>query len=210
MTAPHNKSLNSYKSLYIDQFFKVANSSTQIPPTHGSNVSEDHYVKVEIYTDGSCKGNGKKHAQSAFAFQIYVNDILEHQHAAAIEGTTTAVTTTGATVVTKKTNQRAELLAILEALRFVRKNFSGIICDPNNFVTVYSDSEYSIKCITEWCKNWDESDWAKKKNTDILRDILAIYSNLNISFKHVRAHTAATDKHSLRNALVDKLAQSKI
>lgn len=201
MTAPHNKNLNSYKSLYIDQFFTVANSNTQIPPTHGSYVSEDHYVKVEIYTDGSCKGNGKKHAQSAFAFQIYVNDILEHQHAAAIEATTAP---------TKKTNQRAELLAILEALRFVRKNLSGIISDPNNFVTVYSDSEYSIKCITEWCKNWDESDWAKKKNTDILRDILAIYSNLNISFKHVRAHTAATDKHSLRNALVDKLAQSKI
>jgi ribonuclease HI len=217
----HNNQTNAkgnvrYKSRLITQFFSVtkesgasSESSTHLPssstdvsdyfttPSATSPDGEQEIQKVEIYTDGSCLENGKKNAKSAYAYVIYVNDVLYHQETKVIQES-------------KNTNQRAELYAILESFHYVKQHIPHIVLNPNNFFTVYSDSEYSIKCITEWCKNWDADDWAKKKNTDILRKLLQVYREFNVTFKHVRAHTSATDKHSLRNAHVDGLARGSL
>jgi ribonuclease HI len=207
-----------YKSRLITQFFSVTKEghhntsntetitlppSTDVsnyfatPPSTLPQSDEDNIQKVEIYTDGSCLENGKKNAKSSFAYAIYVNDVLYHQETKVIQES-------------KNTNQRAELYAILESFIYVKQQIPQIVLNPNNFFTVYSDSEYSIKCITEWCKNWDADDWAKKKNTDILRKLLQVYREFNVTFKHVRAHTSATDKHSLRNSHVDNLARGAL
>lgn len=105
------------------------------------------------------------------------------------------------------TNQRAELYAIYVALIKIIKHTTF------NLITVYTDSEYSIKCLTEWCSKWSTNDWKtsqnkKVKNTDILKPLCSIvkkYKN-NIKFVHVRSHTGKNDYASKCNAIVDKLA----
>ncbi|KAK4947395.1 hypothetical protein LTR10_013763 [Elasticomyces elasticus] len=68
---------------------------------------------------------------------------------------------------TKQTNQRAELTAILRALN---------IAPLHRDVTIYTDSKYSIDCVTNWYKNWQKNNWTNAKgkpveNKDLVVDI---------------------------------------
>jgi ribonuclease HI len=68
---------------------------------------------------------------------------------------------------TRQTNQRAELTAIVRALD---------IAPLNRDVTIYTDSRYSIDCVTDWYKTWVRNKWmtAKNKpveNKDLVMDI---------------------------------------
>ena len=105
------------------------------------------------------------------------------------------------------TNQRAELYAIYKALNKICRYYTF------NKIKIYSDSEYSIKSLTIWIKNWKKNNWktSNKKpvmNVDIITKIDKILGKHigKISFTHVRAHTGKTDEHSLGNAKADKLA----
>jgi len=67
----------------------------------------------------------------------------------------------------KQTNQRAELTAILRALN---------IAPLHRDVTIYTDSKYSIDCVTNWYKNWQKNKWTNSKgkpveNKDLVVDI---------------------------------------
>lgn len=154
---------------------------------------------IDIYTDGSCFNNGstKKSAppRAGWAFDVYRDDVLVHTHAGVLpnaHGT--------------PTNQKAELHAILAALEWCVAHGIG----AETMVRLYSDSEYSIKCVTEWAPKWSESDWKIKKNTELIRSVMRLMPRVNVSFKHVRAHNEqATDKHSRRNCLVDARAREQ-
>jgi ribonuclease HI len=105
------------------------------------------------------------------------------------------------------TNQRAELHAIYKGIRTVTKNMEFDI------LNVYTDSEYSIKSLTVWIKNWKKNGWkgSNKKpvaNQDIIKKIDE-YLEKNkgkIFFHHVRSHTGKKDYYSLGNEKADKLA----
>ncbi|KAH0828478.1 hypothetical protein AYO21_00388 [Fonsecaea monophora] len=67
----------------------------------------------------------------------------------------------------KQTNQRAELTAILRALD---------IAPRHREVTIYTDSKYSIDCVTNWYRNWKKNGWVNAKgkpveNKDLVMDI---------------------------------------
>lgn len=67
----------------------------------------------------------------------------------------------------KQTNQRAELTAVLRALD---------IAPRHREVTIYTDSKYSIDCVTNWYKNWEKNGWVNAKgkpveNRDLVQDI---------------------------------------
>ena len=67
----------------------------------------------------------------------------------------------------KQTNQRAELTAILRALD---------IAPRHREVTIYTDSKYSIDCVTNWYRNWKKNGWMNSKgkpveNKDLVADI---------------------------------------
>ena len=69
----------------------------------------------------------------------------------------------------KQTNQRAELTAIQRALD---------IAPRHRDVTIYTDSKYSIDCVTNWYRNWVKNGWTNSKgkpveNKDIVQDIRA-------------------------------------
>jgi len=105
------------------------------------------------------------------------------------------------------TSPRAELYAILRALTKITKN---LVFDT---VTVYTDSEYSIKSLTLWLNGWIQKGWKTAnnkpvKNVDLIKPIanlMELHQN-KIKFVHVRSHTGKTDPLSLGNARADELA----
>ena len=109
----------------------------------------------------------------------------------------------------KQTNQRAELYAILKSLKLINNNIY-------NNIIIYTDSQYSINCITKWIKNWIKNGWKDKnnkpiKNKDLIEPIYNICKiKQNIQFKHILAHTNLQDCHSLGNNKADILARHAI
>jgi len=111
---------------------------------------------------------------------------------------------------TKKplTNQRAELYAIYKAIKIVTK------FDKNLDIKIFTDSEYSIKSLTVWIKNWKKNNWISSTgkpvlNLDIIQKIEKLMEEHNgkINFQHVRAHTGKNDFESIHNDITDKLAK---
>lgn len=146
---------------------------------------------IIIFTDGSCIGNGGINAKAGIGIYYPNNEfpnISEPFKQFPI------------------TNQRAELHAIYTALSHVTK----YRC---NKITLYSDSLYSIKCVTEWIKKWKNNNWKTTgnkpvKNLDIIQKIdkiIEAHPN-KIIFKHVRSHTKKQDFESICNSKADQLA----
>lgn len=103
----------------------------------------------------------------------------------------------------RQTNQRAELTAILRALE---------ISPRHRNVTIFTDSKYSIDCVTVWYINWRRNNWltsAKKpvENKDIIENILSKIEERNAFgvktlFEWVKGHA-----NHPGNVEADKLAQ---
>lgn len=103
------------------------------------------------------------------------------------------------------TNQRAELYAIYVALILIKKNLEY------DKVIIYTDSDYSIKTLTKWAKQWEKNDWKTAnnepaKNLDIIKPLMSIIKKMSVEFTHVHSHTGKRDELSLGNAIADKLA----
>jgi len=107
------------------------------------------------------------------------------------------------------TNNRAELYSILKSIIL-----SNIINDKRKDnkikeINIYSDSEYSVKSINIWYKNWIKTN-KKYENKDIIDEIIdhKNHAPFKVNLIHVRAHTGNKDKHSINNDIVDKLAKN--
>ena len=97
----------------------------------------------------------------------------------------------------KSTNNRAELLAILNV----------IIDQPDSKLDIYSDSLYSIMAITTWSAKWKRNGWKTSKNLpvenrDLIERIVDLVSSRSILFHHVKAHNG-----DYFNEMVDKMAR---
>ena len=142
-----------------------------------------------VYTDGACKHNGSDKARAGIGIYFNKNNKIK------IPSVSERLMTV------KQTNNVAELTAILRALE---------LCDSHNIsdkILIYTDSDYSMKCITIWYPQWKKEDKLKdRKNIDILIKIDKLYEKLDVKFKHIRSHTGLTDIHSRGNDMADKLA----
>lgn len=106
------------------------------------------------------------------------------------------------------TNQRAELYAIYKAIKAVQKKSLDF---P---IKIYTDSEYSIKSLTIWIKDWKKKNWKSSTGKDVMNqdlikkiDTIMLKHIGKIEFQHVRAHTGKKDFESINNDIVDKLAK---
>ena len=77
------------------------------------------------------------------------------------------------------TNNRMELLGVIEGLRALK--------EPCN-VVIISDSSYVIRGINEWLVNWVKRDFAKVKNPDLWLAYLEVSKNHRIKGVWVRGH----------------------
>ena len=109
------------------------------------------------------------------------------------------------------TNNRAELYAILKAIILcnkVNEKIKSLKMKKIKKITIYTDSEYSVKTLTIWYKNWILNG-KKYLNNDIIDLIIEIMGKVDFKVKltHVRAHTGKKDKHSVANDKADELAK---
>ena len=123
---------------------------------------------IQIYTDGACKGNPGPGGWGA----LLISGGTEKELFGGEDGTT---------------NNRMELTAVIEAL--------GALKRPCR-VTLYLDSEYVRKGITEWIAGWKARGWrtaAKQpvKNVDLWQrlDVLVADAGHSIDWRWVKGHS---------------------
>ncbi|MBN2815226.1 MAG: ribonuclease HI [Campylobacterales bacterium] len=91
------------------------------------------------------------------------------------------------------TNNRMELLAVIEGLRVLKEP-----CD----VEIISDSSYVVKGINEWLRGWIQKEFKKVKNPDLWQEYIEVSKPHKITAVWVRGH----DGHE-ENERCDKLAR---
>lgn len=136
---------------------------------------------IEIYTDGACIGNPGPGGWGA----IIIHDNNEEQ-------------LSGKNIST--TNNRMELQAVIEALQKINEK---------SIITIYTDSQYVQKGITEWVHNWKKKLWKTAsnkpvKNSDLWKLLDKLNDKHNISWQWVKAHAG-----NFNNERVDRLARQE-
>ena len=152
-----------------------------------------------VYTDGGCTNNGKKNARCSIGIH-FPKIYFPLEHFPNIKDISNLLK------VNKSSNNVAELTAIYECLKILKEN--NIKSDIN----IYSDSQYSMNCITKWYPNWVKKGIVKtKKNHELLTEIYNLYKEFNkTSFIYIKAHTGLNDEHSMGNSVADELASNAL
>ncbi len=77
------------------------------------------------------------------------------------------------------------------------------LVDLDQPLCIRSDSEYLVKGMNEWMKNWTIEKWQKVENRDLFHrlDILRNKRTAPTVFKHVKAHSG-----DIGNDMADMLA----
>ena len=145
--------------------------------------------RVEIWTDGACKGNPGAGGWGAL--------LKYNQHEKSLCG--------GEWMTT---NNRMELLAVIEALKALKKP-----CD----IVLHTDSQYVQKGMTEWLSSWKARGWrtaAKQpvKNADLWQQLDALTAQHAIDWRWVRGHDGDPGNEradDLANLGVEQLLNSR-
>jgi ribonuclease HI len=122
--------------------------------------------QIKIYTDGACKGNPGVGGWGAL--------LVAGQREKELFGGEK-----------ETTNNRMELMAVIQAL--------GALKRPCQ-ITLYTDSQYVLKGITEWIDGWKAKGWktaskAPVKNVDLWQALDAARTTHQIEWCWVRGHT---------------------
>ena len=138
--------------------------------------------RIEIYTDGACRGNP---GPGGWAATLSLGE-----HFRELSGAEAATT-----------NNRMELTAVIEALSALKRE---------SRVRVFTDSEYVRRGITEWLKAWKARDWRtadKKpvKNRDLWERLDTLAARHDIEWHWVKGHSGVPG-----NERVDRLANAAL
>ena len=122
--------------------------------------------KVNIYTDGACRGNPGKGGWGA----VLVYGTIERE-------------LSGGEPLT--TNNRMELSAVIAALSALKEP-----CE----VTLTTDSQYVVNAIEKgWLENWKKNNWRKSDrgevlNVDLWKELLKLLDTHKVGFVWVKGH----------------------
>ena len=152
--------------------------------------NNEKIIPLEFYTDGSLKKMGQRSTFGGWAFYA-LRDGVDFYHDSGNEPMTT--------------NQRMELKAILEALKYAQT-----IRQKGEKVIIYSDSAYAVNCyLQEWYTKWVINGWqnANKQpvaNQDLWKQIIPFFDNFWYELRKVNGHTGI-----YWNEICDTLAQKE-
>lgn len=146
---------------------------------------------LHVYTDGSALGNP---GPGGWAYIITDHKgNVQHTHAGSENHTT---------------NNRMEITAVAYALHSLE--YLSICDDEVSPIVLYCDSEYVVKAITEWRKDWEAKGWKTSKrkpirNLDLLKPVFDAVDRMpQVSFQWVRGHAG-----NPLNETVDTLARAE-
>ena len=119
-------------------------------------------MKINLYTDGSAKGNPGKGG--------YGIVLIAGKHYKEISQG-----------FRYTTNNRMELLAVIVGLEHLKSIKSDVV--------VFSDSKYVVDSVEKkWIFQWQKKGFKGKKNADLWKRFLLIYHKHNVSFQWVKGH----------------------
>lgn len=138
--------------------------------------------KVEIFTDGACKGNP---GPGGWGVVLRYGQVEKTLYGGELD----------------TTNNRMELLAAISGLKALKEPCHVILT---------TDSEYVRKGITEWIENWKKNGWrtaAKSpvKNADLWQELDQEQSQHQMEWHWVKGHAGHRE-----NELADQLANQGI
>ena len=138
---------------------------------------------IILYTDGACSGNPGAGGYAA---------ILQYKTAERVISGGEEETT----------NNRMELLAVIEGLKALKESCS---------VKVYSDSAYVVNAFEQgWLKGWINNAWRTAdnkpvKNLELWQQLVELCGKHLVTFNKVKGHS--TDE---RNNRCDRIARDEI
>ena len=151
--------------------------------------------KIEIYTDGSSRGNPGRGGYGVVLIWGKIQKELSKGYRLT-------------------TNNRMELMAVIAALEALKKTDLDLI--------IYSDSSYVVKAVMEgWLNKWIKTNFkGGKKNSDLWMRYFELSKKHHIHFKWVKGHAenpmnnrcdelateAADGKHLLVDEGYEKIA----
>ncbi|MBN2794830.1 MAG: ribonuclease HI [Clostridia bacterium] len=126
---------------------------------------------IYVYTDGACSGNQYDNNIGGYGA------ILQYgPHKKEIYGGEK-----------NTTNNRMELLAIIEALKLIK--------EEDIYLEIYSDSSYVVECFVQgWFLNWEKNGWKTSKKTPVENQelwmtlIQLVRSFHEVKFYRVKGH----------------------
>jgi ribonuclease HI len=135
--------------------------------------------QVEAYTDGACRGNP---GPGGWGVLLRYAEQEKRLHGGEPD----------------TTNNRMELLAAIMALETLTRPCA---------VTLYTDSQYVQKGITEWLPGWIRRGWLTAgkqpvKNVDLWQRLQAAASRHQVQWRWVRGHAGHAE-----NEIADQLAR---
>ena len=138
--------------------------------------------RIEIFTDGACRGNPGK---GGWGVMIRSNGLEESLYGGDLS----------------TTNNIMELTAAIKALEHIPENSN---------VVLTTDSKYVMQGITEWIKNWKIRNWkTASKNPVRNKELWKRLDNLtnlhSIEWKWVKGHSGHRE-----NEIADQLANKGI
>jgi ribonuclease HI len=138
--------------------------------------------KIELFSDGACKGN-----PGLGGWGVLINN---SNNFIELKGTQQ-----------QTTNNRMELIAVIEGLKSIKENAH---------VGITTDSMYVKNGINQWINNWKKNGWktaAKKpvKNKDLWQELDELVQNYSIKWIWVKGHSGHPG-----NERADQLANEAI
>lgn len=157
-------------------------------------------MKLTFYTDGASRGNPGRGG-----WGVYIEMKKDKLYTAKLSG-----------AEKDTTNNKMELMASIEALRYTKKNLSKILKNESVSIEIKTDSKYVKNGITEWIINWEKNDWkgSNKKpvaNQELWKELLYLKDYINdklikakfkkINWNYVEGHAGIKG-----NEIADELA----
>ncbi len=143
---------------------------------------DEYIMRIEIYTDGACKGNPGPGGWGALLRFGGQEKTLQGSEA-------------------QTTNNRMELMAAIQALNILKRTSE---------VNLYTDSQYVRQGMMGWVNQWKKNGWknSKKqpvKNIDLWQQLDTLAAQHSITWHWVKGHSGHVE-----NDLVDALANAAI
>lgn len=144
---------------------------------------------VEIFTDGACRGNPGPGGWGAL--------LRYNGHEKTIYGGES-----------ETTNNRMELMAVIQALTLLKKP-----C----VIEVTIDSQYVLKGITEWIPMWKKRNWKTAsnkpvKNKDLWQQLDELVNKHEIRWQWIKGHSGHPENEQadrLANLAIDELFRNQ-
>ena len=138
--------------------------------------------RVQLFTDGACKGNpGPGGWGAILRFDGHEKELFGGEP--------------------ETTNNRMELMAVIQGLRALKRRCT---------VEITTDSQYVKNGMTQWIHNWKRNGWktsAKKpvKNEDLWRQLDEAVASHDVHWHWVKGHSGHAE-----NERADQLANEGI